>query len=385
MNKRRAVTAIALVLLQSCVVAPKVNIAPPRTVLSPKYRAETYNRLAVYVESQARVDQGTLRSVEDAFITTLLQNGYVVAARSDLDTVLREQGTQASSSTEMRLARAGKALNVAGIILVSINSLEFGRYTPPPTGFRLQTMPADQEYERTADISARLVSAEQAETIWISTVDGQEITDQNNRDSHHFLETLAAELAREFPTRYGAMVPENEVGAFNQVATSAKFNTRNYSRIAVYLGSTRLSSGMQRRLEDAFGQALIGKGYTFVARSDLQTVLRELRIQASTSTETALARAGRQLNVDGILVVDVTHATVDSYKPRGTSGTRLRAQAGISARLIGVELAEIVWISTRYGSVFTGDRNGDDDLVIDLARASASDLPRRDSRIPPVR
>ena len=60
----------------------------------------------------------------------VIEKGYNLATRSDIEQIAKEQDFQASSFSEWALARKAKALNVSAILLVSINELSTVKYQP---------------------------------------------------------------------------------------------------------------------------------------------------------------------------------------------------------------------------------------------------------------
>ncbi len=173
------------------------------------------------------------------------------------------------------------------------------------------------------------------------------------------------------------------IGPYGSASLSRKFRGNTYPRVAVYqreVGSRgRGHASVDRTVEDGFLQALIGKGYTVVARSDLDEILSEQRIQASDVTEAALARAGRVLNVDAILLVDVSWADATRYGLELFNGesSSWMAEASLSARLIGVELAELLWIGSWHASVRTPGRDGATAVLHEISRVAARSIPAR--------
>jgi len=147
---------------------------------------------------------------------------------------------------------------------------------------------------------------------------------------------------------------------------STLFNSKLYEKMAVLFvdGSEDLSlGGEMQQVEDAFLQELIRKGYVPVARSDLNSVMAELRIQASVLTEKDAVRIGNVLNARAVLVVDVV-----TYK---------RALA-MSARILDTERAQILWVSSYTASYnYFLRRAGTSTEIPEVARTVATELPAR--------
>lgn len=155
------------VVVASCAPAREAAVAPtPQVTTARTFNPLNHPTIGIYLEnlSGQRLVDGVLRTVEDEFMRTTMQQGYSLAARSDLDRVAREQRIQGSKFTEEAVARVGRALNVSAIIIVSINELATSR-RPPPVIQR-----SGRTYYRTmVSVSARMVGAERADVLWMST------------------------------------------------------------------------------------------------------------------------------------------------------------------------------------------------------------------------
>ena len=91
----------------------------------------------------------------------------------------------------------------------------------------------------------------------------------------------------------------------------------------------------KNQVADYFAMEFMGKGYGVVERRQVQAAIEEQQFQASdlTSRE-GVARAGEILNVQAIVVVNVA-----------TFGEEMTT----TAKLIGVEDAELLWIASGTG------------------------------------
>lgn len=134
-------------------------------------------------------------------------------------------------------------------------------------------------------------------------------------------------------------------------------------------------SNLQRSIEDEFVQVLMRKGYKVVSRSDVQSVVKEQGFQRSGLTERDAAALGKILNVPAVMVVRVTEfstAVKSGPKARVTEAT-----AGVGARLISVESANILWIG-KYSQTHVVNSQGDaSQVVAGVAKAIASAFPAR--------
>lgn len=83
----------------------------------------------------------------------------------------------------------------------------------------------------------------------------------------------------------GACRPPSPRPTFSR---STQFDQKVYDRLAVYVESrarNRPSAGALRAVEDEFMKVAMSKGYTLVARSDLDQIMAEIGHQGSPLTE----------------------------------------------------------------------------------------------------
>jgi len=193
------ILSLMTIVYQGCVAYPEKysHLALPKVTVLPLFSPEVYNRIAIYVVDRTRssLEEGALQQVEDEFMHAVIEKGYILAARSDIKQVAKELDLQASSFTEEALARKAKVLNVSAILLVSINELSTSEYQPT-------IYVQGQRYYRTSvSISARLISAELSQVVWISSYSGTyEVNDR--RYEHKALAPAARIVAKSLPSRY---------------------------------------------------------------------------------------------------------------------------------------------------------------------------------------
>lgn len=97
---------------------------------------------------------------------------------------------------------------------------------------------------------------------------------------------------------------------------------------------------VKNQISDFFVMELMKRGYTVVERKDVQALLKEQEFQASDmTTNDDAARAGRILNVPAVLVINIP-----KYKEK----------MEMTAKLIDVEDASILWIGSGTGSTGKG-------------------------------
>jgi hypothetical protein len=98
---------------------------------------------------------------------------------------------------------------------------------------------------------------------------------------------------------------------------------------------------VKNKMIDMFTMELIKRGYTVIERSKVQSLLKEQQFQSSgvTSSDNA-ARAGKILNVPAVMLINVPKYKDDKMD--------------VTAKLIDVETAEILWIGNGTGSTNRG-------------------------------
>lgn len=97
------------------------------------------------------------------------------------------------------------------------------------------------------------------------------------------------------------------------------------------------SDAVKNQISNLFTMALMKKGYTFIERQKVQTLLKEQEFQASDlTTDVGAANAGQILNVPAVMMIDIP-----KYK-----GEKM----DMSAKLIDVENGTILWMGTGSGS-----------------------------------
>ena len=167
---------------------------------------------------------------------------------------------------------------------------------------------------------------------------------------------------------------------------SSSFRPEKYPKIAVITSdqtghfSRREVQGISRQVEDKFIAELLQKGYTVASRSDVESILGEMRFQSSNLTEDDAARLGRMLNVPAVLLVSITN--IDHSQERvqyrdGGSGTVYYAHGSIGARLVGVETAEILWLSSYAGRIRTESSRNEERVLPIVAEIVATSFPSR--------
>ena len=201
-------------LLSGCIETMLSEVIPDvgaqQQVYSRSPHSTESDKIAVLVEPR----RGTpTRGIEDEFISVLLDKGYNVSSRSDVEKVVKEISFQKSGLTDLSnedAAEIGKILNVPSVIIVHITDLYTKRYK------------SGAPYVQ-ASMGARIVKVETAEILWVENKSSKPGLDMkgvtsfinnnvnlgvlnnliqgNSADSSATLTTLARKLAGFVPSR----------------------------------------------------------------------------------------------------------------------------------------------------------------------------------------
>jgi hypothetical protein len=122
----------------------------------------------------------------------------------------------------------------------------------------------------------------------------------------------------------------------------AGYDFSKIDKIAIVEVTGRVyGEAVKNQISNLFTMKLMGKGYTFIERKDIKTLLKEQQFQASDlTTKEGAAKAGRILNVPAVMVIDI---------PRYSGG-----KMEMSAKLIDVEDATILWMGAGNGNTNKG-------------------------------
>jgi hypothetical protein len=332
----------------------KAAVKKPETTQDAAFDPAKLTKLAIVVTGRERTrglfqtptDQQRL--VEEQFIAALLQKGYTLASRTDMQSVVKEQQFQNAGLTEDNAAALGKLLNVPAVLVLQIQESTTESQRDPRTG-RSQTIGR-------ATMSARLISVESGGIWWMGKLSESGPVGGRSGDSL-VLEDVAKKIAAAFPDKPGGKSSDSTedfdpakltklavvvVGRRDRVAAR---QSALAPRVVIRPRNTNNEDqgDRQRLVEDEFLQALIGKGYSLVSRSDMQAIVKEQQFQQSGLTEDNAAAAGKLLNVPAVLVVSINECTSENQRMAQASRSVLMGQVSLGARLIGVESGGIWW------------------------------------------
>lgn len=117
----------------------------------------------------------------------------------------------------------------------------------------------------------------------------------------------------------------------------AGYDFGNLDRVAIVEVTGRVyGEAVKNQISDMFVMELMKRGYTVVERARVKAILKEQEFQASDLTSAqGAAKVGEILNVPAVMVIDIPQ-----YKEK----------MSMSAKLIDVETAAILWLGQGYGS-----------------------------------
>jgi hypothetical protein len=208
----------SIIFYQGCAPYSETSKLPrPRVTLDPNFSPEVYKRIAIYVEDRTKSlkkeyrrysflryrekdssnKEGILRQIEDEFMRSVINKGYSLATRSDIEKISKELDFQESGFSEGMIAKKAKALNVSAVLLVSINELTTTSYIP----FAAYLIKTNRKfYKTTINISARLINAERAQVMWISSY-SKSFSINDRSDINKYLIVVANIVASGLPDR----------------------------------------------------------------------------------------------------------------------------------------------------------------------------------------
>jgi hypothetical protein len=351
--------------------AASARAKTPETSKVADFDPTALAKLAVLVvgnEKSREEQSGHARLVEDVFLETLLAKGHTIAARSDVESVFKEQRFQNSGRTEEMAANIGKLLNVPAVLVI--------RITEDSTESTRQSTILGR-----ASIGARLVDVQTGAIVWNGK--HSETAPLTIRVNSGVVLKAATVLAEAFPEKTAA----------NAFLTPKPIGPNSLPKLAVIMVGTanrgRLSAGQrdsdpqtdqQRQVEDTFVQVLVDKGYRLVSRSDVQALLKEQQFQNSGLTEDNAVAVGKFLNVPAVLLVKVTDFGADSHHVRGVNRDGFISRASLGARLVDVGRGEIWWAHGQWMSREIASR-GDANKLLDIVAKDVVDFfpPEPDS------
>ena len=353
----------------------------PETSADASFLPQELSKLAVIVSTEERNRQSQSdqqRLVEDIFVQTLLDRGHTVVARSDIQSVLKEQELTKSGLTDSNAVAVGKLLNIPAVLVVRIT--EYSSETQRDAKKNTSVTTAR------ATVGARLINVETGGIWWQGNHSLSDVVKVKS-ELVLVLAQLTERLARTFPEKSSPDKSSKKTGHFDPqtvdklalIMVGDARRQSSYSSIA-RTGQQRLDQ--QRLVEDKLGIQLSKKGYTLVSRSDLQAVMQEKQFQQSGLTEENVAELGKLLNIPAVMVVRITACETDEYQKKSGARSTSRATmatAALGARLVSVETGEVLWCRTDIESEDVGGKLEASELLTKVAKKIGDALPQRGS------
>lgn len=360
-------TRALFILLATATAAVAQPVKKPQASSAAEFKPAELAKLAVIVTASGKLGvqnpTDSQRLVEDTFLECLLAKGYILAARSDVDSVVREKKFQESGLTEELAKSVGKVLNVPAVLLVRVTELSTNQ----------------QNQTSRAVIGARLVSVETGAILW--TGNHTDIG-PTSRGVGAVAVTSSAALAEAFPGKPRTVTTDPRPIDPKAVPKLAVLTVDAVHRRSGF-GPKRATpqSDRDRGVEDVFVQVLLQKGYKLVSRSDLEAVVKEQAFQKSGLTDDNAVAAGKLLNVPAVLLVGVSESSTNSVPGRigskGSKGSKpgVLGRAAVGARLVDVATGEVRWTHAEYRAELVANKEDAADLLAEVAKHVAQFLP----------
>jgi hypothetical protein len=181
-------------------LASHAQSGKPKTSKHASFKPENFERLAVIVKpikqersrtrfgNQQETEPGQVeRMIEQSFLRVLMDGGYTLVSRGDLDAAMKEKGLdQANMTDEKRNQEAGKLLHVSTLMIVTVDSFKTTPVQLPASaaatsypngntgGRRPMSFPSEsgsrsggqQAFQVVASLSARLVKIDDNMVMW---------------------------------------------------------------------------------------------------------------------------------------------------------------------------------------------------------------------------
>lgn len=145
--------------------------------------------------------QPPLRLIEDVMFQYLLDKGYKIAARSDVNSILQEISFQSSGLTDTDATRIGKLLNVPAVMVVTATSLTKKHHD---ADYSTRTKAYDS-YD--CSLGARLLDVQSGEILWTTSANSRNkgfaifITRSSNGSCNDCFDSIAQMVAKDIPPR----------------------------------------------------------------------------------------------------------------------------------------------------------------------------------------
>ncbi len=317
----------SMIFLSGC-VPHATRFTPVDNVVSPPFHNKGIDRLAILIKNG---DQYEKRQIESGALQALIAHNYIISSRADLKSLVKEIKFQNSGFSDSDSAEFGKIINVPAVLVLGFEKSsgrvgQFSRYIYSGG-------------EVAYSLNARLIDVETGEVLYIA------------RGEDNDLEKLAFSLSFEIPPSPGVSpkikdpetnqardVEKGDWERINVISTPKK-NYSKYNKVAVLVDSGKKE--FRNKAEDFFMMDLMKVGKTVPSRSDLNSVIKEIKFQQSDISDNTSVRLGKILNAQAVVLVSVKEDRRRSCsRPDKSAGACL--DLGIMVKVIEVETGEII-------------------------------------------
>lgn len=185
---------ISLIICSGC-----SGFGGPKRSVSATFSPEKYSTLAVLVE---QTDFG--RTIEDAFVMGLMNKGYSVVSRNDVQQLVGEIQFQGSGLTQSDRVKLGQMLNVRGIVMVHLTKAYSETRDSSYTDRKGQYHSGSYTVHN-AGIDARLIDVENGSIQWVSSYASGGLSDLDffgSGDLHGTVQGVAERVIESLPDRF---------------------------------------------------------------------------------------------------------------------------------------------------------------------------------------
>ena len=166
------------------------------------------------MDGEVSDNESRASAIEDVFIRFLIGKGYSYASRKEVREIMLEQAFQHSGLTDSDAVKMGKLLNVPAVIVISVSNLgQVDTFDGNPVdaargliAFPFQLagallMPhSGSNCLMRCSMTARLISTQTGEVLWLASLDDIRIRQRNNEVTPVLQKTTEL-IARCFPSR----------------------------------------------------------------------------------------------------------------------------------------------------------------------------------------
>lgn len=198
----------------SCFAGTKTKAADEpqvKAVSAPSFKQANLSKVAIVWPSKQGYQQqdNSQQAIEDEFTMALMEKGYSVATRSDVQAILQEQTFQHQSGmTDADVSKLGKLLNVPAVMIVSVSELKSERKADDTVNLgiiRLKVQNDPQEAQRqkfvnSCSMGARLLGVEKGEILWFGKVTASSVS-ENPQNFSDAVMKAAGSIAHALPER----------------------------------------------------------------------------------------------------------------------------------------------------------------------------------------